>query len=48
VINLAAVLASHEREVVGDVRGRDTEFRAHARLIANLSAPAIDLHDALA
>jgi hypothetical protein len=46
VINLAAVLAPHEREVVGDVRGRDTEFRA--RLIANLRAPAIDLHDALA
>src|SRR5205823_11821184 len=35
-----------EREVVGDVRRRDTELRAHARVVANLPGLAIDLHDA--
>src|SRR5262249_28420145 len=34
-----------EREVVGDVRRRDTELCAHARVVANLPALAIDLHD---
>jgi hypothetical protein len=34
-----------QREVVGDVRRRDTELCAHARVVANLPAPAIDLHD---
>src|SRR5580704_13518913 len=37
-----------EREVVGDVRRRDTELRTHARVVANLPAPAIDLHHARA
>src|SRR5688572_14760097 len=37
-----------QREVVGDERRRDPEFRLYARGVANLAASAIDLDDAIA